>query len=322
MHIQNSHISSKYSLFGGGLLLTISLVALGVFLTGYLTGTFQFSPILFALPGGTSLLAFTIIAISGVLLFLDSSSDRIITPLPEPYASPPIARVKKRDDANIKSDVFPKEESLVSYKTQVHKIVMGENTTPLYEKICAHWVRNAAFRIFHNPLRSFLELVVNALDAREPDHPIGKFGLGFLSIMSFLIHEETRGCRIQITTTNLSSEGLFSYKIDIFQKDGVIQTHFTKLKTLSKTGTTITITPNQGTFSADTLQQIKSILYYLQFYSWGKIEITEPSALTTLGSGEEVYARVTLHPKELSVEDEGCGISLATASSEFFDSRI
>jgi len=62
----------------------------------------------------------------------------------------------------------------------------------LRKKIARKWIRNAAIRIFDDPLRAFLEVVVNALDAtsnkfyKDENLAVGKFGMGFFSILSFL----------------------------------------------------------------------------------------------------------------------------------------
>lgn len=66
---------------------------------------------------------------------------------------------------------------------------LDDNTVRV--KTAKKWIRNAAVRIFNDPLRSFLELVVNGVDATVekywgPEHSVGKFGMGFFSILALL----------------------------------------------------------------------------------------------------------------------------------------
>lgn len=165
-------------------------------------------------------------------------------------------------------------------------------------------------------MRSFLELITNALDASHPENLIGKFGMGFLSILAFLSLKETEGCTIQIETTYLSSTGsLFSYTIDISREMGVT---FTKVPPQSASGTKIRILPHQGKFSKETLSSLTFYLYYLQFYPHGKILVETDTETFEVGKGEKILAYVVLKETELGVQDQGCGISLEIAQTKLF----
>lgn len=83
-------------------------------------------------------------------------------------------------------------------------------------KLAKKWIGNAAFHIFHDPLRSILELAVNACDAtmmaRRPSMSVGKFGLGFFSALGLLWYREPtwlpeqHGTIMTITTAFRQSE--------------------------------------------------------------------------------------------------------------------
>ena len=76
-------------------------------------------------------------------------------------------------------------------------------------KLAKKWIRNAAVRVFADDLRSFLELVVNACDAvLPPSASVGKFGMGFFSILSLLGLKETAGTQIEVDTNYLTKVGL------------------------------------------------------------------------------------------------------------------
>jgi len=76
-----------------------------------------------------------------------------------------------------------------------------QEKNPILVALAKKWIRNAALRVFADPLRSFIEPIANACDATAgKDKSIGKFGLGFFSILSFLSHQETDGAIINIKT--------------------------------------------------------------------------------------------------------------------------
>jgi hypothetical protein len=177
-------------------------------------------------------------------------------------------------------------------------------------------IRNAATRIFHDPLRSFLELVVNGLDAVKPNDPVGQFGMGFLSILSFLDHQETRGSEILIETTYKEKKGtLYTYEMRFEKIDGEIWVTFKKREKIEeKRGTKITIRPLEGEFSEETLAKLNAFLWDLQFCQ-GSFEVKGQQPYT-IGRGELLPVSVELSAQKLVVQDEGCGIPFSVAHSK------
>lgn len=194
---------------------------------------------------------------------------------------------------------------------------------PTRKAMAQKWVRNASTRIFNDLNRSFLEIVVNAFDAMvAEEESVGKFGMGFFSLLSFLDLKETDGTIIKISTTAKDKSGkLFSYSMTI-EKDSTkdINICFKLLNSASQTGTKISILPKSDSrsFSQETIDTIYNYLHYLQFYKKGRIDliIERNKKLVNeklcLGSAN-VLSKVTLTAKELSVEDKGTGISLSIA---------
>jgi len=92
-------------------------------------------------------------------------------------------------------EAFLAMDQAEGYSDMLNLVKQEELKNPVRKKLAQKWIRNAAVRIFHDPLRSFLELIVNSCDATTKkffEKPsVGKFGMGFFSILSFLWHEET-----------------------------------------------------------------------------------------------------------------------------------
>lgn len=189
----------------------------------------------------------------------------------------------------------------------------------LAQGIVTHQLQNATHHVFKDPLRSFLELVVNSLDSSNPpEECVGKFGMGFLSILSFLHHPETNGCRIHITTTYRGKNGLHTYEIVITLENGQPAVEFVDCPTEKTTGTLITIIPNFKAFSKKTLATIESTLSDLRFFTAGKVKIKKENEIKCIGRGAAYKAWVKLFPRLLQVQDKGCGIPEEVARQKLF----
>jgi hypothetical protein len=99
----------------------------------------------------------------------------------------------------------------------------------LAQRLSDRNLKNASTRIFNDPLRSFLELVINALDASQ--------STGLSSSLSFLDHPETEGCIIHLETTAKDEVGLTSYTMGLFKANETPHVLFTfkHLSSLLKT---------------------------------------------------------------------------------------
>lgn len=205
-----------------------------------------------------------------------------------------------------------------------------QKDNPIRKRMAGHWIRNAALRIFSDDLRSFLELIVNARDAMlPPEKAVGKFGMGFFSILSFLAHKDTQGATIQIETRQKDPVNkILCYRITIEKagdydtwddKDISFTFHAYPGTATDKPGTTIKITPNVRGFSEDSLRKLRTYIYYIKPMEEVKITLAyrfAPDAelikeeLGASKAGGEIL--VSLTPNELGVSDEGPGMSMET----------
>jgi len=192
------------------------------------------------------------------------------------------------------------------------------------------WGRNASSRVFYDHARAFGEIIANACDAMlPPGEDIGKFGMGFFSILSYLSLKEGTfdgGTTIELETTfAFKNNQNISYKL-IFDKDDkqVVPTiQFFDMKVKSETGTTISIKPKKGgqTFPNEFLQRIKKYIHYFDFFQPLGMEVSYKDGD---GKSETFYVgaysaptksypvTVTVSPELLQVADKGTGISLET----------
>lgn len=197
---------------------------------------------------------------------------------------------------------------------------------PIRTALARKWVRNAAVRIFHDYTRSFLELVVNACDAMVlPEQSVGKFGMGFFSIFSFLSHQETDGCEILVETCYKDPDAdnkLRAYRIIFSKQEGMDQVDvamqnvdITKFK--EQSGTIITIIPKDRTktFSEATRGALREFVHYLDAYPHLKIKMNLAGGNIEYAGNEKskVEVLVDLLPDRLMVSDQGTGIPIQIA---------
>lgn len=230
-----------------------------------------------------------------------------------------------------------------SYESFAQALINQSNgiklaANPIRQALAHKWIQNAAGHIFHDELRSFLEIVVNACDASvTPDKSVGKFGMGFFSILKLLSFLDTQGTSINIDTTYKTGNKLGRYAMTLKYRcaisriaeeqnsNDIMVTFVGKpVPRKSSTGTTITITPNQGTFSISTLSRLLDYTMYLRCYphtpitlalNWRRDKGQETiNRLSVRNGGSTV--RVELSPTQLSISDQGIGISLQTAFNQ------
>lgn len=200
---------------------------------------------------------------------------------------------------------------------------------PVRKALASKWVNNAVGHIFHQELRSFLEIVVNACDASvTADKAVGKFGMGFFSILKLLELEETSGTKVEVDTTYRNGKQLVRYSITFTKSpaDGQIIVTFAgkQVPKNASTSTTVSIIPNKGTFSATTLFSLVKYVTHLRCYPHAPIELTLNYGKER---GREVINQkyvtssnnpitVLLDPQQLNVSDRGTGISLQAAFTQ------
>lgn len=298
-------------MISGATLTSVALAVLAVFVALYFSQTYQPSVSLYLLFGpetGGIIVGLITLALGSCM----ESSKRISM---RPEVSHTSTNTQDRDEGK----AMGATRKTTSETWEITDLFRGENQGKMAKVWAAHAFKDGAKHIFCNPLRSFLELIVNSLDASLPmEKGIGKFGMGFISIFTFLDHAETQGCSVQIVTTYLKEGMLTSYQMDLSKKNSNYAVSYTPLPPQEHTGTTIQINPRVGEFSNETLQTLLNYCQALQFYEHGHIEMIQDGMPIRIGEGKETLAWVDLKKNGLIVRDKGCGISDAIAHSTLF----
>lgn len=122
--------------------------------------------------------------------------------------------------------------------------------TKIGYKMAKSLIRVAATRIFADPEQSIIELPVNSIDAYNPESKIGKFGMGFFSILYWLIGHPDRILNITSYTKDNQNKYL-TYNSKIQEIDGALT--FTlktyPLSEVTRTGTRIILEAKDNPFS-------------------------------------------------------------------------
>lgn len=140
-------------------------------------------------------------------------------------------------------------------------------------KIAKSLIKIAALRIFADPEQSIMELPVNSLDAYNPDRKIGKFGMGFFSILYWLIGHPKRTMTIHSFSKDEKGKRC-TYRVVIREIDGVLSFNlvFYPLSEITTTGFRVSLeAPFEDPFTLENVNEFNSQLKKLSFASGAKI---------------------------------------------------
>ena len=188
--------------------------------------------------------------------------------------------------------------------------------------IASNLVRVASSRIFSEPHQAIVELIVNSADAYLPPNKkkVGRFGMGFFSILYFLLENPGRKLIIesvykekdeykQVTLNIINDKNILKFSIyaSFFYNDH------------KRTGTSVTIISkdrdqdrdqgqNKKIFSADDVNKFKYFKEYTKFLNgYGDIIISEESGYPNKNIKLISYK---INEYRLSVRDYASGITL------------
>lgn len=143
-------------------------------------------------------------------------------------------------------------------------------------KIAKSLIKIAALRIFADPEQSIMELPVNSLDAYNPDRKIGKFGMGFFSILYWLIGHPNRKMTIHSFSKDEKGKRC-TYRVIIREIDGVLSFNlvFYPLSEITTTGFRVSLeAPFEDPFTLENVNEFNNQLKKLSFASGAKILTT------------------------------------------------
>ena len=200
------------------------------------------------------------------------------------------------------------------------------NCSDYGSRIAASLVNLAATRIFSEPEQSILELPVDSLDAYSQEGSVGKFGLGFFSILYWLVGHPRRSVSI-ISVKNRKRV----YAI-VQEVNGVLcfQMDWDPNRAPEQNGTHVVLDCQSDPLPEDTLVRFSEQLLKLKYVRGADLQVnqfgfqlqegvvfynTKPNLGFTSYNNQPDNPNkilVELNPQGLSVRDFGRGLSLKT----------
>ena len=171
-----------------------------------------------------------------------------------------------------------------------------DNTTDVGRKISSSLIRVASTRIFTNPEQSVMELISNSIDSYNIPHRtnIGKFGMGFFSILYFLTRDRT----LTIESNNFKATLTF-------ESDGLTLNYVETSNVIR--GTRLSINCSDDNFSKENIDNFTNEIMRMKRTKHVNIFLNDE----LITDNESVYGdiRVTLNKDVLICEDHGSGIT-------------
>lgn len=175
----------------------------------------------------------------------------------------------------------------------------GKDCNPLSLSMSRGLMRVAATRIFNVPEQSFMEIISNAVDAIS-DEKIGKFGMGFYSILYWVYTDP-------IAFINIRTQ---SYNILI--KSGVNGPTYKITQILPVKGTTVTINANFN--SKELSNQISRFVYNKNASISHDLHDGEEEYIIFVGEGRKTVS-VSERGRSVTIKDDGPGMDYNTIMS-------
>ena len=193
-------------------------------------------------------------------------------------------------------------------------------------KIAESLVHLASTRIFAEPEQSILELPVNSLDAYSEKGSVGKFGLGFFSILYWLIGHPLR----VVIVKSVKNRRQVYARIQQVNNVLCVQLEWNPRQASVENGTRVELDCTHDPLPKDTLIRFSQQLTKLQYVRGGDLLVRQYGFPRTIGGFTNVNPKpmpfqsynghpdnpnkiyLQLSPEGLSVQDSARGMSLRT----------
>jgi len=189
-------------------------------------------------------------------------------------------------------------------------------------KIAKSLIRIAATRIFAEPEQSILELPVNSIDSYNPESRVGKFGMGFFSILYWLVGHPKRSLIIESYYKTSTGYGSFHVVIQEVNEVIAFRLETNPMSEVTTTGTFIRLNATQDQFTHQEKYNFGRQLDKLEYVTNAQINIAVPHGIKNAkflkapNSDKQVFCYVT--NTELFVEDYAKGIPLNVLLESLF----
>ena len=182
------------------------------------------------------------------------------------------------------------------------------------QRIANSLIKVAATRIFSNPTQSIIELPVNSIDSYNNQNAIGKFGMGFFSILYWLIDHPQRYLTIE------SCHAGQRFLIKIFsQGDERLYFEFMGIEKYETSYTAIKLHVENDLFQEEIIDGFIDQINRINTVESVKIEVNHQLINRSDSSN---LIRIILRPDLISVEDFAKGISIDVLFSSLLTPSI
>jgi hypothetical protein len=180
--------------------------------------------------------------------------------------------------------------------------------TDLGINISSSLIKVASTRIFNNPEQCIVEMIVNSVDSYgtlKGIPKVGRFGMGFFSILYFLINHPLRS--LSILTINEDKKAVcvtIRYETTLLYKISVIETE-------SATGTVVFLDASNDLFNQNEVELFHKFYRYTRLIESSTIYDSERKIMIT-STNTDFPVAVDCRSTHLFVEDFATGMSLKT----------
>jgi len=207
------------------------------------------------------------------------------------------------------------------------KTCSGDLCTEYGAKISRSLIKIASTRIFADPEQSILELPVNSIDAYSTSGTVGKFGMGFFSILYWLVDHPKR--KLTINSYYIENRRAYAFDCVVQFLDGELKfalSHGTS--NVLKTGVRMHVDCSKDNFTEDNLnafsrqmeklRYITNVLIAVSTSDTGKFFVFNTAKSQWIS--RKVFVRYTKNG--LLTEDYATGITLDTTVRKLFSPAI
>jgi len=140
-------------------------------------------------------------------------------------------------------------------------VLEGIECTTVGSRVATSLVRVASTRIFAEPEQSILEPIVNAIDAYGVTSTTGKFGMGFFSLLYWVV---LHNAEIVVEST-YETNRVYAYRAKINMKGDDLWFHVEPMEPRKHTGTFVSVTLGDRIFTEDELYEFEKQILKLKF---------------------------------------------------------
>jgi len=197
--------------------------------------------------------------------------------------------------------------------------------TDIGKKLSNSLVKIASTRIFSNPEQSILELPVNSLDAYGNGSNVGKFGMGFFSILYWLVGHPNRSMMIDSCYTN-DTKVLHKYTCYVKYSSDKLMFKLSNKSERDTIGVTVSIDCSQDKFTDENLVQFGKQLRKLEWTTSAGIYVNSPENKDYVlfnqceSCDDKVF--VSYSSNGIRVSDDATGIPLKVLMLKLFTPSI